>query len=411
MELKVDNRSVSRLWTRNLIWIFIIQTMTALVYHGYATLIPFIQSEYMLSKVEVGYMTSGMFLGSSIVAIPSGAVTDRIGVRNTLTLFCLMMVAVLYLFLLTSSYIAIIALLICFGIGYGGITPATNRGIMDEFSSQNRGTAMGIKQMGVPFGVVIAAASLPYLAHLYSWRISLFIIGNLLLCVTLAYFFIDRRVRATEDTVVRNSFKKLKEIIRDKKILLLSIVVSFYIGMQVSVTTFLVIYLYQSIEFSLFFSTLCLSLVYCGGVFGRGIWGYISDNFYNRKRKIILSFIGAFSGIILVLLGLVDRMTPMLVVCVLSFLLGFTTQGWNGIYIIMLAENASKSEVGLTSGVGLTITNFGAILGAPLSGLIVDISGSYQIMWWTIAFVMLVVSIITMFLKIERVQQFEHSSD
>ncbi|WP_102349663.1 MFS transporter [Bacillus sp. Marseille-P3661] len=401
MEIEIEQGHIQRLWTKNLIWILSIQVMSALAYHGYASLIPFIQSEFMLTKVEVGYMTSAMFLGSSIISIPSGVVTDRIGVRNTLTLFCLIMVGVLYIFLFTTSYIAIIALLVCFGVGYGGITPATNRCIMDEFPIQNRGTAMGIKQMGVPLGVVIATFILPLMAHHYSWNISLFVIGNILLLVSLAYFLKNQR-DIKVDFAVDNPYAKLKEALLNKKVIVLGIVVSFYICVQVSVTTFIVIYLYQSIKFSLFVSTLCLGLVYCGGVLGRGIWGYISDNFFNRQRKKILTFIGIFSGFMLALLGFVNGMMPVVVVCVLSFLLGFTTQGWNGIFMMMLSESAKKSDVGLTSGVGLTITNFGAILGTPLAGLIVDLSGSYQIMWWSLAVILTGVSLLTNFLNIEN---------
>lgn len=410
MERKVERAHLNNFWTKKLLWLLTIQIISAFVYHGYVTLIPFIQSEYMLSKVAVGYMTSGMFLGSSLAAIPSGVVTDRIGVRNTLTLFCLIMVIVLYTFLLTSSYVAIIVLLICFGVGYGGITPATNSGIMDEFSNKNRGTAMGIKQMGVPLGVIIATFCLPYLAQLYSWRISLFIIGNILLCITLTYYYAGRQGTTQSRTATGNLYKKLKKLMCNKNILLLSVVVSFYIGVQVSVTTFLVIYLYQSIDFPFFFANLCLALVYCGGVFGREVWGYISDHFFNRKRKLFLSFIGISAGILLIFLGLVNSTTPMFFISILSFLIGLTTQGWNGIYLIMLVENASNSDVGLTSGIGLTITNFGAIIGVPLSGLIVDMSGSYQIMWWSIAFLMLAVSIITMFLKIETASMNEQPS-
>ncbi|MEN1969860.1 hypothetical protein WMZ97_17510 [Lentibacillus sp. N15] len=103
----------------------------------------------------------------------------------------------------------------------------------------------------------------------------------------------------------------------------------------------------------------------------------------------------------LFLLGSVNVMIPILFICILSFFLGFTTQGWNGIFIIMLSESGSKSDVGLTSGVGLMITNLGAILGAPLSGIIIDVNGSYQAMWRILAIIMLGISLLTYALKIE----------
>lgn len=390
------------MWTKNLIWILIIQTMTALSYYGYNSIIPFIQQEFMLSKLEVGYMTSAMFFGSSISSIPSGFLTDRIGFKCTLIMFSFILIIILSSFLFASKYLFLICLLVIFGVGYGGITPATNRGIMDNFSLKNRGTAMGIKQMGVPLGVVIATFALPLLAKLFSWRISLFITGNSLLLVVILYKIITHSKASKSHISNQGFFYILKKTVSDKKVILLSLIVSYYMAVQVSVTTFIIIYLYQAIDFSLFVSTLCLAFVYCGGIFGRVTWGYISDNFFNRKRKTILVFIGVISGLILFLFGLISLIPSFLFAVILSFFLGFTTQGWNGIFFIMLSEIGSKSDVGLTSGVGLTITNSGAILGAPLSGIIVDISGSYQIMWWILATIMLGVALLTYSIRIKN---------
>lgn len=386
-------------WTKNLIWILIIQVLTALVYHGYAALIPFIQTEYMLNKSEVGYLTSGMFLGSSLIAIPAGMITDRIGVRKTITLFCLIMVAVLYSFMITKSYMAIILLLICFGFGYGAMAPATNRGIMEGFTEKNRGTAMGFKQMGVPLGAVIASFILPALSYLYSWRIALFITGTLLLCTIIAYYVNNREQNSPATFLL--SAESIKNVLMNKRTIQLAIIIAFFMGMQVSVTTFLVIYLYQTLHFSFVFSTFCFSLLFFGGAFGRGFWGYISDSYYNGQRKIILFYIGLLSVIALVLLGLINQSTPLVAMVCLSLFLGFTTQGWNGISIVMIAEKSSKLDIGLTTGFGLTIVNIGAIIGAPIAGFVIDASGSYQNMWWAIAVIILVVSIIAMKSNIE----------
>jgi len=394
------DRDTETLWTKNLIWILVIQVLYALVYHGYATLIPFVQDEYILTKAEVGFLTSSMFIGSSLTSIPAGFITDKIGVRNTLTLFSLIKICVLFAFLITSSYLLILILLVFLGVGYGAVAPATNRGIMDEFTIVNRGTAMGIKQMGVPLGVVIATILLPNIAQLSTWRVSLFTVGIVFLIIIIVFFFKYQKGKNLNG--INLSLKQIKAVFFNKQTILISVIISFFMIMQVSVTTFMVIYLYQSASYSLGFSTFCFSLLFCGGVIGRAMWGFVSDRFFYSKRKIVLFIIGILAVLFLFLFGFINVTTPPLLLALLSLFLGITTQGWNGISIIMIAEKAKKSSVGLTTGYGLTIINIGGVIGAPISGFIVDVSGSYQVMWWLIALIMFIVSILMLLVNIEE---------
>ena len=40
------------------------------------------------------------------------------------------------------------------GLAYGFVNPATSKGVLDWIPAHRRGTAMGLKQSGVPFGGV-----------------------------------------------------------------------------------------------------------------------------------------------------------------------------------------------------------------------------------------------------------------
>ena len=177
-----------KLWNRHLIWLLLIQTITAFAYNGYVPLIPFIQQEFVLTKTQVGYLTSAVFLGSSLIAIPSGVIVDRIGVRKTLLIFCSVVTFVLFFFFIATNYFLVLVLLFLLGMGYGGITPGTNRGIMEYFPITNRGTAMGIKQTGVPLGIALAALVLPTIATSYGWKISLFSVSIILFGLTFVTF-------------------------------------------------------------------------------------------------------------------------------------------------------------------------------------------------------------------------------
>ena len=63
------------------------------------------------------------------------------------------------------------------GLGYSFLNPASSIGVMTWFHRDERATAMGIKQTGVPSGGVLAAILAPSLVLLIGWRGSLAALG------------------------------------------------------------------------------------------------------------------------------------------------------------------------------------------------------------------------------------------
>src|SRR4051812_38707014 len=87
-----------------LLWLLIIQMITALAYYGYVPLIPMMVKEFSLSNTQIGWMTSAVFMGSSIIAIPSGLITDQFGARKSLFSFCLLLLIVIFAFSVSNSF-------------------------------------------------------------------------------------------------------------------------------------------------------------------------------------------------------------------------------------------------------------------------------------------------------------------
>lgn len=390
-------------WNKYLIWPLVIQTTTALAYYGYVPLIPLIEKEFTLSNGQIGWMSSAVFLGSSLIAIPSGILTDKIGSRNSLFLFNLFLVFVVLTFFISNSFYMILFLLFLLGIGYGGITPGTNKSIMGKFHLQNRATAMGIKQMGVTIGSTIGTLMLPILANQFGWRISLLSISCFLILICILHFKIleDDKGPKTQANFMVN----IKEIFQNKKFLKIIAVIIFFIWVQLSVMTFLVLYLYETVHKPMSLALLCLAALQIGGVIGRGCWGTISDRYYNHNRGGIIAIIGLLSGLLVCGIGFMTENLPFIIILFLALLLGITTQGWNGLFVVMISEVVDTKQIGLASGVGLAVVYSGAIFGAPLSGWIIDSSGNYETMWFTCGIVVFLVGIITIFLKLDTVKE------
>jgi MFS family permease len=59
-----------------------------------------------------------------------------------------------------------------------------------------------------------------------------------------------------------------------------------------------------------------------------------------------------------------------------------------------VSEIAPREKIGTYSGLSLFIIGLGTIIGAPLSGVIIDITSSYNDMWYVMASALVVMSIL-----------------
>ncbi|WP_010530070.1 MFS transporter [Lentibacillus jeotgali] len=391
--------SQGTLWNKYLIWLIMIQTFTALAYYGYVPLIPFMESEFSLSNTQVGWMTSSVFLGASIIAIPSGLITDKFGTKKSLFAFCFFLATVTALFYLTTSFVYILTLLFLLGCGYGGITPGTNKGIMEHFELSNRGTAMGLKQTGVSLGSILGTLALPLIATYIGWRSSLLVLSLLLFILCTFHFKIleESNIEYRKTGLI----KGLLEVVKNKNMLKIIIIIVFFIWVQLSVMTYLVLYLLDTTNKTTVYALLCLALLQLGGAVGRSIWGAISDRYFSRKRGGILGIIGIVSGILLLIFTMITDNMFFPIIAGVSFLLGVTTQGWNGIFVLLVSEVVRKEQIGLASGVGLASVYIGAVIGTPISGWIIDRTGNYEVMWLICSFFMFLIGILIFWMKLD----------
>ena len=63
----------------------------------------------------------------------------------------------------------------------------------------------------------------------------------------------------------------------------------------------------------------------------------------------------------------------------MTVVFGGTAIGWNGVYLAEAARSAPDGKVGAATGGTLFFTFFGVVLGPPLFGWIVSVTGSYPL--------------------------------
>jgi len=378
---------------RMLFWLLVTQVMVAFVGRCIGPLAPFMEESFNLSKAQVGLLPAALFVGQSIVSILAGWYADVLGTRKML----LILSGVLCLGYLVASlspwYFLSLFFILIGGLGYGAMHPTSSRGIIYWFPSKVAGTAMGIKQMGVTGGSALAALLLIPLSLSIGWRLA---IGSAVLLLAmiagLSFLFYRDAPDEKETAKVKPNFKEtLKQLLKHKPFLIISFAAMGLSGAQISVSTYMVIFASQSLQYSLVIAGSFLALYEIGGSVGRIGWGVISDRIFSGKRVPVLIAIATITAIISIILSALPEAPSKWFLILIIFIMGFCVAGFNGIWMNFAAESVEKRFSGLASGLSLGIGSLGVVIGPPLFGAMVDWTGTFSMSWLFIFMEMLVV--------------------
>ena len=348
-------------------------------------LIPFFQPELELTYSQVGSIMSFLYLGAILMSLPAGWITDRLGVKKTIVFSLIFSGFFVALLGLIESYLAAVFFTFLVGLGYGMSNPPTTKGIMVLASDGNRGLAMSAKQTGVPIAGGLAAAVLPPLALLISWKFSFVLAGAAIFLAGLLSQVLYRSAkeqnplsRTVAEEVPRREWGK---ILKNRNMILLSVAGAFCALVQSSLFTYTILYLKDARGFELIRAALCLTLMNGGGILGRIFWGILSDRLFRGSRKIVLQLLVSLIFLITLVLALDLPLSPLVLTSIL-FVLGASAIGWNGVYHAFIGEMSGKEMAGRATGLAMAIVFMGGAMGPILFGRIVDAYHSYRAAWF-----------------------------
>jgi len=346
-------------------------------------LAPFLQSELSLKHIQIGMFTSVFFLGAFFLSIPMGWLVDRFGIYWTMAVGQLIIGLFILSISFADSFAIICGFLLLAGMGHATINPATGKAVISWFSIKGRATAMGVKQTGIPLGGVLAAATLPAIAMSSNWRKAFIISGTISLLSVLfcLLFYKESQTEKNQKKIQTFPLSSLWEIFKDRDLMMLSCLAIVFMGLQISLQTYLILFCKERLLYSVITSGYFLSLAHLGGVAGRLTWGPVSDFFFRGRRRVVLLIIGSLSSIISLSFAFLSPQFPTWSIVILVFLFGFCAIGWNGVYLTLAAELAGGDRAGMATGVTLSIAWFGIFFGPPFFGYIVDRTQSYFHSW------------------------------
>lgn len=355
----------------------------SLAQQGTVVLGVFFASAYSLSLAQMGALVSSMTLGLMVSGLVVGALVDRFGPRAVLFTGTLCLSLIAAAVALASSLVATAALLFLLGLFLSVVPLSGTKAVLMSWPRERRGLPMGIRQMGVPIGATVAALSLPGIAdhigpHAIYWGFALLLgICGLLFCSILPKQSARASATATAAPAV--------PLRREAPALLVPAVSGFLLAWgQYAVLTYTIPMLRDDGALSLAVIGAVLATSQIGGAAGRAVFGAISDRVGGR-RDLVLALAASAAALLAVVVALLPRHASPLVLFPLWLALGATMVGWNALMLTWAGERVSVANAGAGMGMTTSAILFGATISAPLFGLIVQVSGSYQVAWLTLA--------------------------
>ena len=338
-------------------------------------LAPVIRPDLGLSFAEFGLLMTAYSAGQVTGSIPAGAYVDRVGVGWALvTASAILFTGAALLTQATGHTLALVAMLII-GWGYTMTNPATARGVLEWFPPNRRATAIGVKQTGVPVGGVLAAGTLVLSAYIswqtIIWGIAAATLVNAVICASLA----ERPKKRAPGK--GGPFADVFQLVRDRNFGALVVSGGFFNFGQYNFFTYLTSFMREAAQASQEMASLTLGIAQAVSAIGRIGWGVLSDTVFRGRRKWLTACICAAASLFFVAMAVLGSTQAATVGMAIAVLLGLTIASYATLIQTMAIEAAPPENAGSSMGCVALGTHTGAMLGPPIFGLVLDMTGQF----------------------------------
>ena len=362
---------------------------------GLPLLYPFIQEDLDLSLTQVGLITSSLGAGGIATAFIGGWLADAVGVRRVMSLSLVLAGALLSLLPVGPVWPVIMGLAFLAGMA---ITPEILAGInaiLGWVPRRARGLSMSVRTAGGPLGGAVIAGILPPIAAAFGWGVGAVVLGGLIMLVGIVFWAFYRDSPREGPPMPLVSMAIVRAFTQNLSLSVATLWGGVYYSLNFIMPAYFVLYLTDVMDLSVAAAGGYLGIAYVTSIFGRIMWGAISDFVFGSRRVIVMTIIGLLCSVALVGVSLLEAGTPSWVLVVLSLFLGLTTLAWGGVYNIAVAEMAGPAHSGATLGAVETLMRVGGIPLPALFGLLVDVTDSYTFTWAATAAMIFTVTVVS----------------
>ncbi|MEA2739008.1 MAG: hypothetical protein QOH05_2315 [Acetobacteraceae bacterium] len=355
-----------------------VQTLATMALYSLPAVAPEVAKDLNVNGTLVGsFVATSYGVGILSALLSPGMVRKYGGVRATQAVL-LAAAGMLALAALGSGVTGLALAAVVLGIGYGAAAPASTHLLVPQTPQPVFNLVMSLRQIGVPFGGVMAALILPPLVLAIGWRGALLAeLGPVLLLMVLMEIPRQRWDvdRDPQRRVLGRALWQPFSLLAEPRFRRLSVAAFVYAGLALCLVAFMTVQLTTVVGLDLVAAGQVLAAYQIAGSISRPIWGWIADRFLTPARTLAVH--GAGMALTALVTGLYAPGWPMWAVLANALVAGCTAGGYTG---VAYAEYAALGGMRRTeaTGLGTAILFAGGMAVPPVFGAAVTALGGYR---------------------------------
>ena len=340
---------------------------------------PVISTELNLTAIQFGLFVTAYYTAQAIGSLPAGAMVDRFGIGRSLFMGHILMALSAITLSFADGYHECLAALFLMGLGYSMNNPSTARGVFDWFPPERRGAAMGIKQVGVPAGGIIAAGN-GALVTLVHWQDIMLGIAAAIALNGIFCLYLMRFHPAIPAGQQKNPLAHISEVLRDPNANIFSFANGLLNVGQTNFFGFLTLFLTEVARASQPVAGLAMGLAQTASFFARIYFGALSDKFVGR-RVVLCNWICGTAAVFLAAMIWVSPGWGLWYAMALVLILGVTIASFAPVGQAIAVEMVDPRLAASAVGYSMVGVHMGGMMGPVIFGYVVDTWGGYNNAW------------------------------
>lgn len=347
--------------------------VSTLPQYALGVLAPVLTVELSVGEAALGVVAALMYLFASGIARAAGGHLDGVGGRAAFGLLFSAAIGSMVLLSVSQSLWWLGAAGAMSGVAMGINNPITNRLIAIFVAPPRRGLTIGVKQTGVKVAQLTAGAAIPWLTALLGWRQGVVLLAAMAtggLVVALAVVPPGRSVRpVTSDAASAEVLDQVRWLRR--------FAASMAIGMS-AITTYLPLYAVQRVGTTLIEAGLVVSMFALTATVARLFWAAVADRLADPTAALLLLSGGGALG--LTILAAATSLGPW-ALWAGALVTGATAGSWNVVAQLTVVREVDVARAAAGTGILQSAFLFGLAAGAPIFGVVVEVTDSFTAAW------------------------------
>jgi MFS family permease len=342
-------------------------------------LLPIIGAELGLSFSQIGLIMTCQYLAGAVANIPGGMLVDTVGRKGLLMAVSLFWVGFPYLLMgFSHSYVLLLMCVMMVGIGNSLWHPTAIPTLARRYPDR-KGLVLSLHGMGGNAGDAIAPLAIGTLLAVFSWRqvVVMNVVPGLVMSVMLLVFLGTLQLGSkhkksathgddTPSQTLAEYGRGVRELLRNRSLVLLSTSGAFRSMTQNALLTFLPLYLARELGYSVMLIGASMFALQAAGFAAAPVAGHLSDRM--GRRSVVMTSMG-LTAVVLLFMAFAGK-SPLFIAFIA--VLGFVLYALRPVLQAWLLESTPKNMGGSSIGILFGAQSLGSSIAPLIGGVIAD---------------------------------------